>query len=200
MSTLKHYLNESAKEYDFKIKIAGDVADDFTTRMETALQKYDVKKLSAGKKTPIQEHPLDFPQLKNISVNIFDLTTNYPVSAHALKEYIADYMRVSPAMVVVKKPGEPSEEYQADMNKTSEYKNMLNTIEMGSASDVKPEEMFGDKANMSLLKELLKDRDERYKIEKGTDSKVQKTQEKEDKPSGSPLTKSTNPHPDPKRK
>lgn len=200
MSTLKHYLNESAKEYDFKIKIAGDVADDFTTRMETALQKYDVKKLSAGKKTPIQEHPLDFPQLKNISVNIFDLTTNYPVSAHALKEYIADYMRVSPAMVVVKKPGEPSEEYQADMNKTSEYKNMLNTIEMGSAGDVKPEEMFGDKANMSLLKELLKDRDERYKIEKGTDSKVQKTQEKEDKPSGSPLTKSTNPHPDPKRK
>ena len=200
MSTLKHYLNESAKEYDFKIKIAGDIADDFATRMETALQKYDVKKLSAGKKTPIQEHPLDFPQLKNIQVNIFDLTTNYPVSAHALKEYVADYMRLSPAMVVVKKPGEPSEEYQADMNKTSEYKNMLNTIEMGSASDVKPEEMFGDKANMSLLKELLKDRDERYKVEKGSDSKVQKTQEKEDKPSKSPLTKSTNPHPDPKRK
>ena len=168
--------------------------------METALQKYDVKKLSAGKKTPIQEHPLDFPQLKNIQVNIFDLTTNYPVSAHALKEYVADYMRLSPAMVVVKKPGEPSEEYQADMNKTSEYKNMLNTIEMGSASDVKAEEMFGDKANMSLLKELLKDRDERYKVEKGSDSKVQKTQEKEDKPSKSPLTKSTNPHPDPKRK
>ena len=200
MSTLKHYLNESAKEYDFRIKIAGDIADDFATRMETALQKYDIKKLSAGKKTPIQEHPLDFPQLKNIQVNIFDLTTNYPVSAHALKEYVADYMRLSPAMVVVKKPGEPSEEYQADMNKTSEYKNMLNTIEMGSASDVKAEEMFGDKANMSLLKELLKDRDERYKVEKGSDSKVQKTQEKEDKPSKSPLTKSTNPHPDPKRK
>ena len=151
MSTLKHYLNESAKEYDFKIKIAGDIADDFATRMETALQKYDIKKLSAGKKTPIQEHPLDFPQLKNIQVNIFDLTTNYPVSAHALKEYVADYMRLSPAMVVVKKPGEPSEEYQADMNKTSEYKNMLNTIEMGSASDVKAEEMFGDKANLSLI-------------------------------------------------
>jgi hypothetical protein len=192
MSTLKHYLNESAKEYDFKIKIAGDIADDFATRMETALQKYDVKKLSAGKKTPIQEHPLDFPQLKNIQVNIFDLTTNYPVSAHALKEYVADYMRLSPAMVVVKKPGEPSEEYQADMNKTSEYKNMLNTIEMGSASDVKPEEMFGDKANMSLLKELLKDKDKRevrYEIEKGTDSKTQETQSKESAPSNSPLTR-----------
>ena len=29
---------------------------------------------------------------------------------------------------------------------------------------------------------------------------AQKTQEKEDKPSESPLSKSTNPHPDPKRK
>ena len=45
-----------------------------------------------------------------------------------------------------------------------------------------------------------KDYWERYKIEKGSDSKVQKTQEKEDKPSESPLSKSTNPHPDPKRK
>ena len=39
--------------------------------------------------------------------------------------------------------------------------------------------MFGDKANMSHLKELLKDRDERYKVEKGSDSKP--NQEKEDK-------------------
>ena len=51
MITLKHYLNESAKEYDFRIKIAGDIADDFATTMETPLQKYEIKKLSPGKKT-----------------------------------------------------------------------------------------------------------------------------------------------------
>ena len=50
---------------------------------------------------------------------------------------------------------------------------------------------------MSLLKELLKDR------EKTEFAKTEKTQEastKEDAPADSPLTKSTNPHPDPKRK
>ena len=189
MSTFEQYLTESAKQYDYKIKVAGEISDDFGTRMETALAKYDVAKLSAGKKTPIQEHPLDFPQLKNQEVHIFDLTTNYPASAHELKEYIADFMNMSPAMIMVKHPNAPEEEYQAEMNATSEYKNMLQTIEMGSASDVKAEDLYGDKANMSLLKELLKGREERYQVEKGTDSNTQEVQSKEGESNNSPLTK-----------
>ena len=48
--------------------------------METALgQKFEVQKLSAGKKTPIQSLPLDFPSIKNESVTIYDLKTSYPV-------------------------------------------------------------------------------------------------------------------------
>ncbi len=76
MSTFGQYLTESAKQYDYKIKVAGEISDDFGTRMEQALAKYEVAKLSAGKKTPIQEHPLDFPMLKNQEVHIFELTTN----------------------------------------------------------------------------------------------------------------------------
>ena len=192
MSTFEQYLTESAKQYDYKIKVAGEISDDFGTRMEQALAKYEVAKLSAGKKTPIQEHPLDFPMLKNQEVHIFELTTNYPASPREIKEYLADYMRMSPAMIMVKHPNAPEEEYQAQMNTKSEYQNMLQTIEMGSAGDKKADEMFGDKANMSLLKELLKDKDKRevrYEIEKGTDSKTQETQSKEDAPSDSPLTR-----------
>ena len=112
MSTFTKYLTEAAKSYDYKIKVAGQISDDFGTRMETCLQKFEVAKMSAGKKTPIQSLPLDFPQLKNESVTIFELTTSYPVAVNELREYIADYMRISPACVVVRKPGEPSEEYQ----------------------------------------------------------------------------------------
>ena len=189
MSTFGQYLTESTKQYEYRIKVAGDIADDFSSRMEQALSKYEVSKLSAGKKTPIQEHPLDFPMLKNHEVHIFDLTTSYPASPREIKEYLADYMRMSPAMIMVKHPGAPEEEYQAQMNSQSEYKNKLLDIEMGSASDVKPEDMFGDKANMSLLKELLKGREDRYQVEKGTDNKTQETQSKEDAPSDSPLAK-----------
>ena len=65
MSTFKDFLTESTKSYDYKIKVAGMIADDFKNRMETALQKFELAKMSAGKKTPIMTLPLDFPALSN---------------------------------------------------------------------------------------------------------------------------------------
>ena len=39
MSTFTQYLTEAAKSYDYKVKVAGMIADDFKNRMETALTK-----------------------------------------------------------------------------------------------------------------------------------------------------------------
>ena len=99
MSTFIEYLTESTKSYDFKIKVAGDLEKDFANRMEGALKKFDIQKMSAGKSTPIQSLPLDFPNLKNEAVTIYDVTTAYPASAREMKEYLADYMNVNPAMM-----------------------------------------------------------------------------------------------------
>ena len=198
MSTFKQYLTESAKSYDYKIKVAGAPKDIDKTRLETSLKKFELAKMSAGKTTPIQKLPLDFPQLSNESVTIFDVTTNYPASVREMKEYIADYMNISPACVVVRKPNEPSEEYQEQMQvaEKSEYKNKLQDIEMSDAPKVNAEDFHSTKANMSLLKELLKDRE----VDKDMPKEKENIQTKEDEAAPSPLTKSTNPHPDPKRK
>tara|TARA_B100000214_G_scaffold375193_1_gene360528 strand:- start:732 stop:1334 length:603 start_codon:yes stop_codon:yes gene_type:complete len=200
MSTFKEYLTESTKSYDYKIKIAGEPKDIDKNKLETALQKFEVAKMSAGKSTPIQSLPLDFPALSNEAVTIFDVTTNYPASVREMKEYIADYMRISPAMVVVRRPGEPTEEYQDQMQvaKNSEYRNKLLDLEYTDSAKVDAEDFHGAKGNMGLLKELLKDKKE---IEYAEKPKVeQEIQSKEDAPADSPLTKPTNPHPDPKRK
>jgi len=203
MSTFTDYLTEAAKSYDYKIKVAGPLADDFKNRMETALQKFELAKMSAGKKTPIQSVPLDFPALSNEEVTIFDVTTNYPCSVQALKEYLADYMNVNAAMIVVRKPGEPTEEYQDTMANAgkSEYVNKLMDIEMKDAPKVNKDEHTGDKYNMSLLKELLKDRSPvLHAAEDPANKDDKKLQDREDKGEPSPFTKPTNPHPDPKRK
>jgi len=204
MSTFATYLTESTKTYEYKVKIAGDIDKDFSTRMETALGKFEVSKMSAGKKTPIQSLPLDFPALKNESVTIYDVTTNYPVAVRELKEYLADYMKISPACVVVRKPGEPTEEYQEQMAVAgkSEYKNKLQDIEMSDAPKVTAADFHSTQANMSLLKELLKNREaEPHKIDGGKAADdIKGITTKEDEPADSPLTKATNPHPDPKRK
>ena len=195
MSTFTQYLAESSKSYDYKIKVAGEISDDFGTRMETALQKFEVAKMSAGKKTPIMTMPLDFPQLSNEEVTIWDVTTNYPASSHVMKEYLSDYMGVSANKIVVRKPGEPTEEYQDQMQvaKNSEYKNKLLSLDYQDAPKVKPEEFHSTKANMSLLKELLKDRDKNKT--KDHPKEKENAQSKEEKGTPSPLSKVKNPKP-----
>ena len=205
MSTFTQYLTEAAKSYDYKVKVAGMIADDFKNRMETALQKFELAKMSAGKKTPIQSVPLDFPRLSNEEVTIFDVTTNYPCSTNELTEYLADYMNINVSMIVVRKPGEPTEEYQDEMATAgkSDFANKLASVEEKfEKHPVKGEDHFGDKHNMSLMKELLKTRDRNLgEIEKGTDNKTQKQVPTEvDTKTGSPIHTGPgpvkgNPHP-----
>ncbi len=198
MSTFKDYLTESAKSYDYKIKVAGVLADDFASKLESALSKFEVAKMSAGKKTPIMTMPLDFPHLSNEEVTIFDVTTNYPASQRVMHEYLSDILRVPETHMVVRKPGEPTEEYQNDMQvaQKSEYANKLLDIEMKDAPKVNAEDYHSTKANMGLLKELLKDRE----VNKDQPKEKENALSKEEKGTPSPLSKSTNPHPDPKRK
>jgi hypothetical protein len=180
MTDFKEYLAESTKEYNYKIKVAGDLSEDFGSKLETVLKKYEVKTLSKGKKTPIQEMPLDFPNIKNQAVTIFELTTMYPASVFELRTLVADSMRLHPNQIVVRKPGEPTEEYQEEMKakaeKKSEFKSMLQDVEYKDAPKVKADEVYGDRANQSLLKELLKDR--KQKIEFAAKIKVEQEVQK----------------------
>jgi hypothetical protein len=192
MTNFKQYLAESTKEYNYRIKVAGDLSEDFSSKLESALKKYEVKTLSKGKKTPIQEMPLDFPHLKNQAVTIFELTTMYPASVFEIRALVADSMRLHPNQIVVRKPGEPTEEYQEEMKakaeKKSEFKSMLQDIEYKDAPKVKADEVYGDRANQSLLKELLKDR--KQKIEFAAKIKVEQEIQKNEgdkKNSGSPI-------------
>ena len=190
MSTFKDYLTEAVKSYDYKIKVAGAPKDIDKNALETALQKFDLAKMSAGKTTPIQSLPLDFPALSNEQVTIFDVTTNYPESPRVMHEYLSDILRIPATHIVVRKPGEPTEQYQADMEiaKTSEYKTKLQDIEYSDHAKIKPEDFHSKEANMSLLKELLKDRESKYTVEKGKDNETKGMMPNEDdKTAGSPI-------------
>ena len=197
MSTFKDYLTESTKSYDYRIKIAGEPKDIDKNALESALQKFDLASMSAGKSTPIMTLPLDFPRLSNEQVTIFDVTTNYPESPRVMHEYLSDLLRIPMTHIVVRKPGEPTEEYQQDMEvaKKSEYANKLHDIEYKDAPKVNADEHTGDKFNMSLLKELLKDKADRYDVEKGSDNQTQDVMSKEEKGTQSPFSNVTKAHP-----
>ncbi len=193
MSTFKDYLTESAKSYDYKIKVAGELDKDFASKLESALAKFEVANMSAGKKTPIMTLPLDFPALSNEQVTIFDVTTNYPASQRVMHEYLSDILRVPATHIVVRKPGEPTEEYQNDMQvaQKSEYANKLHDIEYKDAPKVNAEDYHSTKANMGLLKELLKDREENKEAPKEKENIMSK----EEAGTPSPFSKITKAHP-----
>ena len=193
MSTFKDYLTESTKSYDYRIKIAGEPKDIDKNKLEQALQKFEVTNMSAGKSTPIMTMPLDFPRLSNEMVTIFDVTTSYPESTRVMHEYLSDLLRIPSTHIVVRKPNEPTEEYQNDMEvaKKSEYANKLHDIEYKDAPKVNAEDYHSTKANMGLLKELLKDRQEN----KDAPKEKENSMSKEEVGTPSPFSKITKAHP-----
>lgn len=157
---LEQFIQQSKKIYEFKIGVAGDLPDGFTDSMESCLQKYGLKSLSNGKKTPIQERPLDFPNLSNQHVTYFETELEYPTTPQILEDYIASCCDCDRANILVRTAGDMAETYQeADTNKEV-YQNKLETTELESA-DPKAQDHVGGNRVMSLLAELEKARNER---------------------------------------
>ena len=155
MKSFKEYLLEDKKTYDFRIKIAGDLEPGIEKTMKTALEKFGVEFYKKQGKSVVQEHPLDFPQLKNEALNIYDTSLSYPINAEGLRDYLRDYLDIDFSHLKVRKPGEPTEQYQEPKDET--YETRLTDAEYKDAPKIKGEEHYGDKYNMSMLKALMDD-------------------------------------------
>ena len=163
MKNFADYLTESKKTYEFKIGIAGDRPDGCEDMIETGLQKFGITKMSAGKKTPIQERPLDFPQLENTEVHYYEVELTYPTTVQVLQEYLGGVCSVPQSHIIVRNPNEPQELYQQEDAK-DEYTAKLTQEDLGGESaqaDAGPDRV------MNLLKELETARKERDDAQPG---------------------------------
>jgi len=157
MRSFTEILTESKKTYEFKIGIAGECPDDCVEKMETALKKYAVANITTGKKTPIQERPLDFPQLQNMEVTYFEAEVEYPTTSQVLQEYLGQCCGIDQAYIIVRNANDPREEYQ-ETKDDAPYEAMLDKEDMGGESA--QESVAGNRV-MDLLKELETARKER---------------------------------------
>jgi hypothetical protein len=157
MKTFKDILTESKKTYNFIIRVAGDLPEGFEDQLKINLGKFDLVNLSSGKRTPIQERPLDFPQLQNIETHTFEAEVNYPTTPQVLENYLTDNCMTPRGHIIVRVPGEPLEVTQ---EKTSEspYESLINTAELGG--ETAQSDVAGNRV-MDLLKELETARKER---------------------------------------
>jgi hypothetical protein len=175
MKSFKDYLTEGKRTYDFKVKIAGPMTAECEDNMKSLLAKYQVVGFKKSATTPVQAVPLDFPRLKNAEVSIYEVSLDYPVASHELQYYLGNGLKILEQHIVVRKPGEPSEEYQ-EPGKTREGA-LLNDAEYKESPNVDSNNYYGDKYNASLIKTLNDDLKAQHKargqvIPNGDDGKT----------------------------
>ena len=161
-----NYVAETKTEYKYVLKFAVyDMTDKMIDCLESCLKKYDLVHASSFRKTPIQESPLDFPNVKNTPVYICDISMKYPGSLDFLRIYICNSMDISPALLAVYSENDPRQietDLYIDRN-SPEYKAKYKA-RLGSDYEETPgakEETYGMQYTTGFLQELEKVRKER---------------------------------------
>lgn len=152
MKNFKEYLAESKKQYSFKVKVAGEFSPEQEKKMKTCLERYTLGSFKKVGKTPIQELPLDFPQVKNCEVNIFEVVVDYPTTPFELTEFLSSELGIGKQCLVVRNPNEPGEQYQEPTKKREGA--LLNDPNYKEVENPKFEDYYGDKYNGQFVKEL----------------------------------------------
>ena len=157
MKSFTEYLTESKKTYHFVVRIAGELPENAEQTLNTLIERFGKVSVSKAKRTPIQETPMDFPNLHNVEVHTWEIEVNYPTTTQVLEQYLADNCGTPRANIKVRTPGDPVEiDQSAQPEETYEVK--LTQEDMGGES---AQESVGGGRVMDLLKELEVARKER---------------------------------------
>jgi len=100
MKPFAKYLAESERTYDYRIKLCGKVSDDVIRQLKSKLDQFDPVKMSDPHSTPIQAIPTDFPNFRNDSVTMFDVSFRYPAIEPQIKQ-LMQLMKFDPNRVVM---------------------------------------------------------------------------------------------------
>jgi len=152
MKTFADYLTESKKTYAFTVKVAGDLAEGFNDKLKAAMERYSIANISKGKRAPITENPMDFPQLKNVNVTAFNVEVYYPTTSQVLEQYICQCCGCKEGMVVVRAANEIAEQHQEELNKKETKDKPL--IGQCDFPDSNHQDLVGEKKISSFLKDL----------------------------------------------
>ena len=100
MKPFAHYLAESERTYDYRIKMCGDVTNEFVRQLKSKFDQFAPVKMGDVKTTPIQKIPTDFPNFQNEKVNIIDVSFRYPAIEPQIKQ-LAQLMGFDPNKIVM---------------------------------------------------------------------------------------------------
>jgi hypothetical protein len=176
MKRLHHYLMESQKINEFRIKTVVELTEDQLDKLESHLRKYEAFDIETPKRTIMQSAPLDFYNRGSNEVYIIDFKTKLPVSPTVLINELVSKLGIAEGDIRVRNRAEPAEELdEIHRDKNSEgykepnYKPRLLDPQYKEYKNPKAEDYHGEKHKTKFLRDLEKSRKDlakEYKIKK----------------------------------
>lgn len=158
MKSFSDYYDSNKKEYKYTLKIAScDLDETQKEKIKSCLEKYNLSTDITYKKTPLQENPLDFPNIKHTEVHIADFTIAYPMTSDTLRKEIGEYSSINECCVVVYTENDPRKAVTADFvyRNSPEFKEDY-VPAVGSEEQWEAEPKYGEEYNKEFLDTLNK--------------------------------------------
>jgi len=172
MRSFKEFLIESQKTYTFRIKVAGELTNEQVGKLEDHFERYGIESLSKPKRTPIQEHPQDFPNIINSEISIMELVINYPATPRDIIECVHSALGIPVDNIRAYNKGDP---HEADREQEVKTEDEDYEVQLTAPYPKTKTDGFGDKYNKQFLKGL--DKMPKMKIAGGNALKAQTTNE-----------------------
>ena len=154
MKSLKQYLAESEKTYEFRLRSLNEISDEHMDRIEAHMKKYNMESMGAPKKT-VMHKPRGFADVGAQEVYIYDFATKLPATPHALHEEIASICGCSMGSMIVHNMKEAEELWEVEEESDEEAKSVLADADYSEAEKINPEDHYGDKYNEKMVKDSL---------------------------------------------
>jgi hypothetical protein len=168
MQKFVDYYNANKKQFKYTIKIAhNDLSADDASVLEQYLERYNLVEFRPFSKTPIQQSPIDFPNVRDVEVYITDIKVEYPITPDAMHREISSSMGINEQNIAVYSEHDPRKQYEKDWLErvvgNKEYKENYKT-RLGNPENWEVEPDYGKDYNQDFLKSLESISDENGEV------------------------------------
>ena len=166
MKSLKQYLAESEKTYNFRLRTVAEMSDDQLDKLEKHLARYNVESVSEPKTSIIQRSPAGFGDIGPSAVSTLEIVTHLPCTPNVMQEEVAASTGISIGAIRVYNEGEFIDEEEDLENATDdESKSVLADADYSEAEKVEHKDNFGNEFVSNFVKNLPKSElNKEYKV------------------------------------
>jgi hypothetical protein len=157
MKSLKQYLAESEKTYNFRLRTVADMSDEQLKKLESHLARYNVESVSSPKTSIIQRSPAGFGDIGPSAVSTMEIVTHLPCTPNVMQEEVAAATGIHIGAIRVYNEGEFIDEEEDLENTTDdEVKSVLADADYSEAEKVEHKDNFGNEFVSNFVKNLPK--------------------------------------------